>query len=54
MARGMNQMGFMNNFFANHRTALFTVDGAGHDSRAMFVAPPGGVGTGSALLFSAL
>jgi hypothetical protein len=54
LARGMNQMAFMNHFFPNHHTALFTVDGAGHDSGDMFVAPTGGVGTGSALLFNAL
>jgi hypothetical protein len=54
LARGLNQMAFMNQFFPGHHTALFEVDGAGHDSQAMFVAPPGGVGTGSALLFSGL
>jgi hypothetical protein len=53
-ARGMNQMGYMNQLFPGHHTALFTVDGAGHDSHDMFVAPAGGVGTGPALLFSAL
>jgi len=52
LARGMNQMNYLNAVFASqHHTVLFTVDGAGHDSRAMFVAPPGGVGTGSALLY---
>jgi hypothetical protein len=54
LARGLNQMNYMNQVHPGHHTALFTVDGAGHDSQDMFIAPTGGVGTGSALLFSAL
>jgi hypothetical protein len=52
LARGMNQMAYLNARFGDqHHTVLFQIDNAGHDSHAMFVAPPGGVGTGSALLY---
>src|SRR4051794_3113633 len=41
LARGMNQTAYLHARFASqHHTTLFQVDGAGHDSQAMFVAPP--------------
>jgi hypothetical protein len=49
--RGQNLLAYLDERFPGHRHDIVNVDGADHDDFEMFVAPPGGAGTGSAVLF---
>jgi hypothetical protein len=49
--RGQNLLAYLDERFPGHRHDIINVDGAHHDAGEMFVAPPGGSGTGAAVLF---
>lgn len=50
-ARGHRLLAYLDDQFPSHHHFIVEVDDAGHSFRDMFVAPPGGPGTGSAVLF---
>lgn len=50
-ARGHRLLAYLHDQFPSHHHFIVEVDDAGHSFSHMFVAPPGGPGTGSAVLF---